>query len=212
MNIKCTRSQAISKLTQAVQEVANFNVMVSDKELLTNQAYSQSKYEEIESLHQEEWSSENPGTATSPTNLASKYKEEPQYQEVLGSENLVSATSLDSLENTYYRQCKHEEAEPLHQQALNIYEYEKALGSENSDIDTVTSLTNLAHTYYNQGKYEEAELLHQQVLMREKILESEHVNILTNLANTYYCLGKYEEAGSLYQQVYEMLESEYVAE
>ncbi len=53
-------------------------------------------------------------------------------------------------------QGKYEEAEPLHQRSLSIYE--KVLGQDHPW--TATSLNNLAALYDDQGKYEEAEPLY----------------------------------------------------
>jgi tetratricopeptide (TPR) repeat protein len=99
-----------------------------------------------------------------------------------------------------YERALFEEAEPLYQRALAIWE--KALGPEHSDV--ARSLNNLAVLYRNQGKYAAGEPLYQRALaIWEKALGPEHSDVATslnNLAVLYANQGKYAEAEPLYQR------------
>ena len=115
------------------------------------------------------------------------------------------ATSLNNLANLYDSQGRYEEAEPLYQQALEVYR--KLLGNEHPDV--ATSLDNLAGLYSLQGRYEEAEPLYRQALDMRKRLGDEHLDVATslnNLASLYDLQGCYEEAEPLYQQALETFE------
>ncbi len=82
-----------------------------------------------------------------------------------------TASSLNDLAFFYHKQGKYEQAEPLYQRALAIYE--RVLGVEHPD--TASSLGNLALLYYSQRKYEQAEPLYQRALaIRERVLGAEH--------------------------------------
>jgi CHAT domain-containing protein/Tfp pilus assembly protein PilF len=94
---------------------------------------------------------------------------------------------------------KYDEAEPLHQRALDIRE--KSLGPEHPDV--ATSLNSLAILYRNMGKYSKAEPLYQRALaIREKSLGPEHPDViisLNNLAVLYRYIGDFAKAESLFQ-------------
>ena len=96
--------------------------------------------------------------------------------------------------------AQYAQAEPLYQQALNIYE--QLLGSNHPD--TATILNNLALLYVEQGKYEEAEPFFRRALViRDQQLGAEHPYMaasLDNLANLYVNQGNYTQAEPLYQR------------
>jgi tetratricopeptide (TPR) repeat protein len=91
-----------------------------------------------------------------------------------------SPGSVFSFENTsfynnlaelYTEQRKYEEAEPLHEKALEIRE--KIFGLNNPDI--ATSYNNLAKLYEKQRKYKKAEQLYKKALgILEKVLGTNH--------------------------------------
>jgi tetratricopeptide (TPR) repeat protein len=127
--------------------------------------------------------------------------------EQVGNQAGFSRT-LNNLAALYYAQGKYEQAEPLYQRALTIWE--KQLGPEHSD--TATSLNNLAELYRTQGKYEQAEPLYQRALaIWEKQLGPEHPDTATslnNLAGLYDAQGKYEQAEPLYQRALAIYEKQ----
>ncbi len=117
--------------------------------------------------------------------------------------SLVSQAGLYLIERAQY-----EQAEPLLQQALRIYE--EVLGPEHPD--TARTLNSLAILYQNQGKYEQAEPFYQRALWtRERMLGNEHLDTadtLNGLAILYQNQGKYEQAEPLYLRalwIYEQL-------
>ena len=67
-------------------------------------------------------------------------------------ESDVAADLLLKTANYLHDRAQYEQAEPLHQRALDIRE--KALGPDHPN--TATSLNNLAALYDNQGRYEQA--------------------------------------------------------
>jgi len=120
--------------------------------------------------------------------------------EKFGNQDPRLATSLNNLAELYRAQGNYEQAEPLHQRALAIWE--KALGPEHLDVGA--SLNNLAGLYHAQGNYAEAEPLYQRALaIVEKVLGPEHPRVATsvnNLALLYYAQGKYTQAEPLYRR------------
>jgi tetratricopeptide (TPR) repeat protein len=66
----------------------------------------------------------------------------------LGPDHPDTAESLNNLAILYFYQGKYEQAEPLYQRALAIYEQQ--LGALHPN--TATSLNNLAALYNTQGK------------------------------------------------------------
>ena len=76
--------------------------------------------------------------------------------------------------------ARYDEAEPLYQRALEIWE--QALGSLHAHV--ATCLNGLAGLYYLQGQYAKAEPLYQRALaIREQALGSTHPNVATSLNN-----------------------------
>ncbi|KAK0733541.1 hypothetical protein B0T26DRAFT_745576 [Lasiosphaeria miniovina] len=96
--------------------------------------------------------------------------------------------------------AKYEEAEQMHQQALELRE--KVLGREHPS--TLSSMNNLGLVLKSQGKYEEAGQIHRQELsLSEKVLGREHPSTLTSMNNLALVLGsqgKYEEAEQMHRQ------------
>jgi CHAT domain-containing protein len=112
-----------------------------------------------------------------------------------------------------------EEADKLHQQAIQLYNQgrydeainlakevlairEKALGPEHPD--TATSLNNLAGLYETTGRYAEAEPLYKRSLaIREKVLGSDHPDTalgLNNLAFLYLDSGRLDEGYEIFKK------------
>ena len=103
-----------------------------------------------------------------------------------------TATSLNNLALLYEAQGKYEQAEPLLQRALAIWEQQ--LGPEHPD--TATSLNNLALLYYTQGKYEQAEPLYQRALaIVEKQLGPEHSTTATVRENYHTLVENMKQKG-----------------
>jgi tetratricopeptide (TPR) repeat protein len=73
----------------------------------------------------------------------------------LGPEHLNVADGLSNLGSLYRREGKFEEAKPLYQWALSIWE--KSLGPEHPSL--ATGLHGLALVYHDQANYEESEPL-----------------------------------------------------
>jgi tetratricopeptide (TPR) repeat protein len=96
--------------------------------------------------------------------------------------------------------AQYEQAEPLYQRALTIWE--RVLGPEHPN--TAASLFSLASLYDDQSKYEQAELLYLRAhAIWERVLGPEHPNTaasLNNLAELYRKQGKYKQAEPLYQR------------
>jgi len=101
--------------------------------------------------------------------------------------------------------AQYEEAEPLYERALHIFE--QVLGPEHSDV--AQSLNNLAILYCEQGRYEEAEPLYERALhIFEQVLGPEHSDVaqsLNNLAILYCEQGRYKEAEPLYERALSIL-------
>lgn len=104
-------------------------------------------------------------------------------------------------------QAEYEEAEPLLQRALLIYE--QILGPEHPD--TVKSLNNLAQLYQTQSRYEEAEVLWQRALSIHKHLwgpdHPDTALALSHLALLYQHQGRYQEAEPILVQALNIIES-----
>jgi len=122
-------------------------------------------------------------------------------------QDMAQATQLDRQAIELYRAGRYDEAEPLFQRALDIYE--TALGPDHPD--TATSLNNLATLYYSQGRYGEAEPLLQRTLdIRETALGPDHpdtANSLNNLAGLYDSQGRYGKAEPLLQRTLDIRET-----
>ncbi|ERT03715.1 TPR repeat family protein, partial [Lyngbya aestuarii BL J] len=96
----------------------------------------------------------------------------------LGENHPDVATSLNNLANLYKSQGRYDEAEPLHQRSLAIWE--KTLGENHPDV--ALSLNGLALLYRDQGRYDEAEPLHQRSLaIWEKTLGENHPDVALSL-------------------------------
>ncbi len=128
---------------------------------------------------------------------------------------LVTGRSYEAVEaaHVFFRaasylhdQGRYEEAEPLYQRSLEIYE--KALGGDHPSF--AKTLNYLANLYRDQGRYEEAEPLFQRSLeITEKALGGDHSELATtlnNLATLYRFQGRYEEAEPLFQRSSEIKE------
>jgi tetratricopeptide (TPR) repeat protein len=120
-----------------------------------------------------------------------------EVAETFGPEDPRLATSLNNLAELYRAQGKLQEALPLYQRALAIWE--KALGPNHPDV--AQSLNNLAALYEAQGKLQEALPLYQRSLaIAEKALGPDHPNVaivLTNYAAALRRLGRDTEADAL---------------
>jgi tetratricopeptide (TPR) repeat protein len=105
--------------------------------------------------------------------------------------------SFAGLGSFYEEQGFYEQAEPWHEQCLEVTR--RRLGKEHPDV--ATSLNNLAVLYKSQGRYEEAEPLFLQALeLRKRLLGDNHPSVascLNNLALLYESQGKYEEAETI---------------
>ena len=123
-----------------------------------------------------------------------------QYQ----LESETSALLLVRTANYLNERGRYSEAEPLYQQALELWK--RLLGSEHPLV--ASSLNDLAGLYHSQGRYGEAEPLYQQTLeLWKRLLGSEHpdvANSLNSLAALYHSQGRYVEAELLYQQALEL--------
>lgn len=122
------------------------------------------------------------------------------------AESRELATVLKSAAIFLRESGQYEQAEPLFQRALRIWE--QALGPE--DLVIAFLLSDLADLYNRQGEYEQAELLAQRTLhILEQAGKSEHFQVvrpLTHLARTYELQGKYEQAEMLNQRALRILE------
>ncbi len=94
--------------------------------------------------------------------------------------------------------ARYEQAEPLYQRALRLWE--PVSGTESRQIST--TLMGLAWLYYRQGKYTQAEPVYQQALhLQEQREGTEHLQIipvLNGLALLLYEQGRYAQAEALY--------------
>ncbi|KAI2827285.1 hypothetical protein CBS133816_6557 [Aspergillus niger] len=127
--------------------------------------------------------------------LSEEFEDDGRYAEI---QNPVAMTWLVSF--IQIQQGKYQEAEAMHQQALQ--KREKILGPEHPD--TLTSISQLGSVLAQQGKYTEAEIIQQQALQgREKALGPEHPDTLISISQLGSVLaqqGKYTEAEVMYQQ------------
>lgn len=123
-----------------------------------------------------------------------------------GPEFNTTIFCLNDLGIFYVEYGKHEEAEPLLKQVLEIRE--RVLGANH--LDTANSLNNLAGLYENQGRHEDAEPLFKQAFeITKQILGVDHPNtarLLNNLAGNYHSQYRYKEAELLYKQVLQIKE------
>jgi len=126
------------------------------------------------------------------------------YQRQSSANDLRSAELALALGRAEQEQINYRVAEPLFQQAREIYQAQ--LGEDHPD--TATNLNNLAGLYYAQGRYGEAEPLFQQALRIRTAQLGEHhphtASSLANLAGLYYAQGRYGEAERLFQQALEI--------
>ena len=115
-------------------------------------------------------------------------------------EALAQAKRLNQQAMELYQQGKYNEAIPLAEKALAIFE--KVLGENH--LDVATSLNNLALLYQFQGRYSESEPLYQQALAIYKAqLGDNHPSTATsinNLALLYQSQGRYSEAEPFYKE------------
>ncbi len=100
---------------------------------------------------------------------------------------------------------KPNEAEPLYQRALNLWE--KTLGPECEEVAGCCS--NLAIVYLEQRRFEEAEPLFKRALaIREKVLGADHPEVVQQshsiLASHYFASGNPAEAKRLTQRASEI--------
>jgi tetratricopeptide (TPR) repeat protein len=118
---------------------------------------------------------------------------------------LLEAAQLLFQGGIYLRKhAQFEQAEPLFQHALAIYEQKL----EPNHPYVVTSIANLASLYRNQGKYEQAEQLYRRSLARAE-KAADHFSIATslnNLAELCRLQSNYEQAELLYKQALSYLE------
>jgi tetratricopeptide (TPR) repeat protein len=167
--------------------------------------YTQGKYDEAEPLYRQSLAIDRKVSVLMSVCLFHRTS-----CQVYGDEHPNVATDLYNLEELLRAQGKHDEAEPLYRQSLEISR--KVLGEEHSDV--VGLLNNLAQLLYTQGKYDEAEPLYRQSLAIDrkvyaihlaasscdnscKILSEEHPAVATslnNLAVLLYAQGKHNEA------------------
>jgi tetratricopeptide (TPR) repeat protein/DNA-binding XRE family transcriptional regulator len=104
--------------------------------------------------------------------------------------------------------ARYQEAEPLYQRALHLFE--QHFGQGHPDVGY--SLNGLAVVYWQQEKYAEAELLYQRALhIFQQQLGPEHPDVvspLNNLAALYWRQGQYAEAKSLLQEALHIREQQ----
>jgi CHAT domain-containing protein/Flp pilus assembly protein TadD len=116
------------------------------------------------------------------------------------SDDFAEVKRLNDEVARLYGKGKYDEAIPLAEQALAIYE--KNLGPDHPQV--ATSLDSLAELYWAKGDYAKAEPLYQRALaIKEKALGPEHPNVansLNTLALLYYRKRDYAKAEPLYQR------------
>jgi tetratricopeptide (TPR) repeat protein len=99
-----------------------------------------------------------------------------------------------------YEHAQYEQAKPLFERALAIYE--QVLGPNHPH--TATSLNNLAGLYQSQSDYEQAKPLFERALaITEQVLGPNHPDTalsLNNLAGLYQSQSDYEQAKPLYER------------
>lgn len=101
------------------------------------------------------------------------------HRTVIQSDDLKEANSLNGEAIRLYQSGKYDEAIPLMQRALSIYE--KALSPEHPAV--ATTLNNLAEFYRAKGDYARAEALMQRALaIREKALPPDHPDVAASLS------------------------------
>jgi CHAT domain-containing protein/Tfp pilus assembly protein PilF len=127
----------------------------------------------------------------------------------LATENdraLHEACKLNTAASSLFRVGKYEEARPLVERALEIYE--RVSGPEH--IYVVRAFADLALIYSLKSDYAQGELFFQRALdILEKTLGPEHPNtakILDNLATLNYERGDYAKAETLYGRAREIFE------
>jgi len=167
---------------------------------------------------------DHPSVANTLNNLAELYEVQGKYEEAeylfkrclwiyekalckdqevtttICKDHLYAATTLNNLADLYRSQGKYEEAGPLYDICLGIYE--KALGIDHPCIATV--LNNIADLYFSKGNYEKAAKLYKSSLeILEKKLGIDHPSIarpIIDLAKLYFYQGEYEEAESFLER------------
>ncbi len=125
--------------------------------------------------------------------------------EKFGNQDPRLATSLNNLAELYRAQGNYEQAEPLHQRALAIWE--KALGPEHLDVGA--SLNNLAGLYHAQGNYAEAEKFFRAALKEAEKFGNQDPRLATslnNLAGLYRAQSGYAQAEPLQRRALAILE------
>ncbi|CAM9263687.1 unnamed protein product [Choristocarpus tenellus] len=115
-------------------------------------------------------------------------------------ESQAVAEGLSWLTSVLQKQGNFEEARPLYERCLAIWE--KVLGPEHPDV--ARSLNSLASLLKHQGNFEEARPLYERSLaIWEKVLGPEHPDVassLNNLASLLKDQGNFEEARPLYER------------
>jgi len=93
---------------------------------------------------------------------------------------------------------RYADAEPLHEQALRIWE--SALGPDHPDV--AISLNDLANVYSHEGRYADAETMFERALtIAERALGPDHPFVarpIDGLATVYQQMGRYAEAEPLH--------------
>jgi len=122
----------------------------------------------------------------------------------LGEQSTEFAASLNNLALLYKATDQYAAAEPLYQQALEIYR-----ASEGEDSPEVaTSLNNLAALYLAMGNYQLAMPLFEQARVLVRAIygdtSAEFGASLSNLAAAYEIVGNYREAEQLFRQALEL--------
>eukprot|EP00633_Aureoumbra_lagunensis_P002866 CAMPEP_0197302774 /NCGR_PEP_ID=MMETSP0890-20130614/51260_1 /TAXON_ID=44058 ORGANISM="Aureoumbra lagunensis, Strain CCMP1510" /NCGR_SAMPLE_ID=MMETSP0890 /ASSEMBLY_ACC=CAM_ASM_000533 /LENGTH=633 /DNA_ID=CAMNT_0042782465 /DNA_START=287 /DNA_END=2188 /DNA_ORIENTATION=+ len=153
-------------------------------------------------------------------------------QKNFGTKSSKFATGLNNLALLLEKQGEYDEAKPLYERAIEIWEKvhgpnhpevatglnnlaleigEKTLGPNHPDV--AFSLNNLAELLKNQGKYDEAKPLYERsIKVREQKLGPNHPDVATPLSNLAELLkdqGKYDEAKQLYERALEISEKTY---
>ena len=112
--------------------------------------------------------------------------------------------TLDTLAQDLQAQGKHDEAEPLYREALEMDR--ESLGTRHPN--TLIAINNLAQVLQAQGKYDEAEPLCREALeVDRETLGNRHPSTLTSISNLGGLLkdkGKYEEAEPLCREALEV--------
>lgn len=121
-------------------------------------------------------------------------------QQALGEEHLRTLSTSEGLAILYKDRGRHQEAEPLYTQVLEI---RKRVQGPNHPT-TLRSMKNLAQYYLEQGRYDDAEPLNLEVLeIRKRVLGDKHPDTLfamMNLANLYREEGRLAEASDVEAQ------------